>query len=160
VEEGRPADAEKPVRQALDEFHAEKLRDDEVLARAVLARALLAQVKPAEAREQIDLATDLVAKSPMPAVRINYAIAAALVRAATGITADATRSLEATLAEATKYGYLGYQFEARLALAEIEMKSGKTSAGRARLEALQREAAAKGFGLIARKASQQFKDSL
>jgi hypothetical protein len=48
---------------------------------------------------------------------MNYAIAAARVRAAIGDSAEATQGLEATLAEANKYGYLGYQFEARLALA-------------------------------------------
>jgi len=90
----------------------------------------------------------------MPAVRMNYGIAAARVRAAIGGTAEATQSLEATLAEANKYGYLGYQFEARLALGEIELNSDKTGDGRVRLEVLQKEAAAKGFGLIARKATQ------
>jgi len=45
-----------------------------------------------------------------------------------------------------------YQFEIRLALGEIEMKSGKTSAGVACLKSLERDASAKGFPLIARKA--------
>ncbi len=159
LEEARPRDAETLARKALDEFHTEKLTDGEILARSALARSLLAQGKAAEARQQIGLAAELVAKSPMPEVRMKYAIAAARVRAAIGSTADAARSLEATLAEASKYGYLDYQFEARLALGEIEVKSGKADAGRARLEALQKEAAAKGFGLIARKATQSSKDS-
>ena len=47
---------------------------------------------------------------------------------------------------------LGLQFEARLALGEIEMKSGDRAAGQARLEALEREVTARGYGLIASKA--------
>jgi serine/threonine protein kinase/tetratricopeptide (TPR) repeat protein/TolB-like protein len=151
LEEGRPTDAEMLARTALDEFRTEKLRDNEVLTRALLARSLLAQGKPAEAREQINLAAGPAAKSPMIGVRMNYAIAAAGVQTATGGTAEATRSLKATLTEANKYGYLGYQFEARLALAEIELKMDKTATS---LDVLQKEAAAKGFGLIARKATQ------
>jgi len=42
--------------------------------------------------------------------------------------------------------------EARLALAEMKMKSGDRATARAHLEALKKDAAAKGFLLIARKA--------
>lgn len=45
----------------------------------------------------------------------------------------------------------------QLALGEIEMKSGKAAAGRARLEALEKDATAKGFLLIARKAAAALK---
>ncbi len=41
---------------------------------------------------------------------------------------------------------------ARLALAEIEMKSGQTTAGRAHLTAIEADAKTKGHNLIARKA--------
>jgi hypothetical protein len=54
---------------------------------------------------------------------------------------------------ASKHKYFGYQLEARLALGEIETGAGKIAAGRARLTALQKDAAAKGFLLIARKAA-------
>jgi hypothetical protein len=57
------------------------------------------------------------------------------------------------LAEATKFGYLPYQFEARLAIGEIEMQSGMSSIARPHLEALERDARAKAFLLIARKAA-------
>ncbi len=49
----------------------------------------------------------------------------------------------------SRYG----QSSDRLALGEIEMKSAQTAAGRARLEALEKDATAKGFLLIARKAA-------
>jgi hypothetical protein len=60
--------------------------------------------------------------------------------------------VQAALAEAAAYGYVGYQLEARLALAEVEMIAG-TPAARAHLEALEKDARSTGFGLIARKAA-------
>ena len=44
------------------------------------------------------------------------------------------------------------QFEARLALGENRILRGEFGGGRAILEILERDASAKGFGLIARKA--------
>jgi hypothetical protein len=85
---------------------------------------------------------------------MNYAIAAARVRAATGATLEAVKSLNATLTEATTHGYLGAQLAARLALGETEMRSGQAVAGRSRLTALEKDATAKGFLLIAHKAAQ------
>jgi hypothetical protein len=81
--------------------------------------------------------------------------ATGLVHAASGTSADqaaALTILEAMLQQATTHGYASYAFEARLALGEIEMKSGHTAAGRARLVALERDARRKGFLLIAGKA--------
>ena len=153
VEEGHLKDGETLARQALDEFQAEKLREDEILARAVLARALMAQNRPAEARKQIDRAAALAARSPVVAVRLQCDIATARAKSATGHAADAEKDLEASLAEAGGHGYLEYQYEIRLALGEIEMKSGNVAAGRVRLDAVEKEARAKGFLLIARKAA-------
>jgi len=53
--------------------------------------------------------------------------------------------------EATQIGLVALQLEARLAQAEIS--STKSSQNRARLHALEQDAAAKGFGLIAQKAA-------
>ena len=57
------------------------------------------------------------------------------------------------MAEATKQNLSGIQLEARLAMGEVEMKSGMRTAGRARLAALQRDATTEGFLLLARKAA-------
>jgi tetratricopeptide (TPR) repeat protein len=156
IEEGHAGEAEAAAVEARDAFRRQGDIGDEVWADAALARALLAQGKSAEARKEVDAATGRAAGMQSEEVRLKLAIVAASVRAASGKSPDlaaAIKSLEATLAEATKYGFVPYQFEARLALGEIEMKSGKTSAGRNRLEALEREAQQKGFGLIARKAA-------
>ena len=82
-------------------------------------------------------------------------IAEAQVLAASGLStglAQANASLEGALAEAAKHHMLLHEFEARLALGEIEIKSGKLPAGRARFAALEKEATSKGALLIARKA--------
>ena len=44
------------------------------------------------------------------------------------------------------------QFEARLALGEVEIKYGNSASGRMQLSALKNDAASKGFHLIASKA--------
>ena len=66
---------------------------------------------------------------------------------------EAAKSLEAVLGEAEKAGFLGQELEAGLALGEIELQSGDVVRARRRLEALERRAAAQGFGLIVRKAA-------
>jgi hypothetical protein len=48
---------------------------------------------------------------------------------------------------------MGIELDARLALAEIEMKTGQVTAGRAHLTAIEADAKAKGYNLIARKAT-------
>lgn len=60
--------------------------------------------------------------------------------------------MQSTLAEASKRGYLGLAFEARLSLAEMQTRSGQVAIGRAQLARLEKEAAERGFRLIARKA--------
>jgi tetratricopeptide (TPR) repeat protein len=153
VEEGHSQDAETLARQALGEFQAEKLREDEILASAVLARALMAQNKPAGASKEIEPAAGLAAQTSAIEPRLSYAIAAARIKAATGSVAEAITSLEAGLADASKHGYPGYQYEIRLALGEIEMKLGNAAAGHRRLNDLEKDARARGFLLIARKAA-------
>jgi hypothetical protein len=74
------------------------------------------------------------------------------VQAASGKTAQAKETLKGVLAKATKWGYIGYQLEARLTLLEVELRAGKTSASVTALEQLQKDAKDKGFDLIARKA--------
>jgi hypothetical protein len=86
-------------------------------------------------------------------VRLEFAIARARVLAATGNADSAMQSLRASQAEAEKYGYGGNSYALQFALAELEMKSGKSEAGRTRMQGLARNARAKGFALIADKAA-------
>jgi serine/threonine protein kinase/tetratricopeptide (TPR) repeat protein/TolB-like protein len=152
IEEGHPLEADAPARQAIDEFRKENQYDNEVWGEAVLGRLLLAAGKAADAQKEISNAGPVVSKSQNRVSKFKMSIITARVQAAIGNQTAATKSLEATLIEASQCGFVPYQYEARLALGELEMKSGKTTAGRARLAALEKDATAKGFLLIARKA--------
>jgi hypothetical protein len=67
--------------------------------------------------------------------------------------AEALKSLTRILAETGQHGYLYFEYEARLALGEAEIRSGRGTAGRFRLATLERDSRASGFLRIARKAS-------
>src|SRR5207302_4572076 len=66
---------------------------------------------------------------------------------------ECKRGVVAVLGKEGRQGCLGYEFGWGWAVGEIEMNSGKTPAGSARLQALERDAKAKGFLLIARRAA-------
>jgi len=95
----------------------------------------------------------LITKTQNPAVRLKYAIETARLRSASGQTAQARKDLEAALADASRIGLFIYQLESRLAIAEVELKSGQLSDARVALEELQKEARSKDFGLVAKKAA-------
>ena len=86
--------------------------------------------------------------------RLQVAFAVARLDAALGRTAKARKDLESVLSAAERASFYGLQLEARLALGQMEMKSEETATGRARLEALEAEARAKSYGLIARRAAE------
>jgi tetratricopeptide (TPR) repeat protein len=150
-------------REAAEEFRRERATDSEVSAHIVLARSLLAQGKYPAAQEAIDGAKALLNKSENLDAHFSFRITAARVRQASGRPSDrleAAKSLEAVLGEAKKAGFLGHELEAGLALGEIELQSGNVARARRRLEALERQAAARWFGLIARKAAAARKSML
>jgi serine/threonine-protein kinase len=153
IEEGHPAEVEGTVRQAREQFQSQKSEDGQILATAVLVRALLAQGKFPEAQKELDDSAAVAAHLQYRCTALDYAIADAQTRAAMGKAADAKQELESTLEQTRKYGFVPEQFEARLALGEIQMKSGESAAGRAILAALEKDAKAKGFLLIAHKAA-------
>jgi tetratricopeptide (TPR) repeat protein len=156
LEEGRFADAEAAAREALQAFAENGSVDEEAKAWAVLARALMAAGRQPEAHDAVDRATALSRKSRDPLVRLTVAITASRVRAASRNPSDlkeALRSLEAVRTEARRAGRVGLQFEAELALGEVELLSGGTAAARARLERLERQARTRGYGLVAGKAA-------
>jgi len=144
LEEGHPEAALAPTRQALEVFRTNKAVDDEADADLLLARILLEMHQRSEAAKAIAQTRILAAKSQDPRVRLNLAIIAARVAGAPG-------GLAATVTEARRLGLRFIEFDARLALGEIELTSGNFRSGRATLASLKRDAQAAGFGLIATK---------
>jgi len=153
IEEGHPDQAEAPLRAAIAELKSLKLVDDEGAAYPVLARALLALGRPADALKVVEGAASTVSQSHNQDVQFTNAIAAARVFAANGRSDEALRTLKANYARATKLGFFGYALDARLALAEIEAKAGKTTSAKSALGLIQKDATTKGYLLIAHKAA-------
>jgi len=153
LEEGRPADAEKLARDSASQYASVKSTEDEGIANATLAQCLLAQQKLGEAREAVDKAAAIAGKTNRLQPHFEAGMAAAMVHAASGKPTDADRELEAIFVQAKKVNLPGYQFSARLERGRIEVKSGQTAVGQAHLASLQKDAKAKGYQLIARKAA-------
>jgi eukaryotic-like serine/threonine-protein kinase len=154
IEEGNAADAERVAREVREEFHKEAHPDDEIGADAVLLRALHAENKSAEAEQEFANAKLLLAKSQNVPNRLSISIAGAKIKADSGNIGEALLSLSAAARDAAKSGLVSDQLEARLAHAGIELASGKPVARRAELAGIKKDAAEKGFGLIARKATE------
>ena len=155
--EGQLSTSDTLIRQAIDQFRTRKMIDNEIVSRSMLGLVLVAEGKLADARSQVDSATQLAANSQNRDSQLALAIASSKVLAAQGEGHAAVEVLVTKLHDVKHQARLDLRYEARLALAEIEMSSGRTAAGRTHLIALQGEAASKGFLLIAHKASEDEK---
>jgi eukaryotic-like serine/threonine-protein kinase len=151
--EGNYAAGRALATKAAAEAHREKAADLEIGALAVLTQASLGLNNVSDAQGTAAKAAALAKTSQERHVLAAVQIARAQVAAATGKSEDAARSLEAVLADMTRLGLVQFQMEARLALGEVQIKSAKTAAaGQETLSALEQEATAKDFLLIARRA--------
>ena len=154
LEQGNASEAARAAQDAAAEFEKESAPDLSCSAQAMLSQALLAQAKVQEAKAAATRATDLCRQSSDRAAQFEAQFALAAVQSRTGNFNDAFKLLEGVRTEASRYGYIGYVLESRLRLGELELASGKQSAGRVRLAQLESDARAHGFGLIARKSAQ------
>ncbi len=127
-----------------------------VLARVVRAETLLPDV--AQARAVVELAALHARESQEPRVRFAVAILAARldVRESPedGGAVDAALAALADVARDSEPIHQGYFFEARLAMADVELVAGRESAARERLGALVEDAERVGWNLVARRAQQ------
>jgi tetratricopeptide (TPR) repeat protein len=152
LEEGKPADALTVAYEMAGRFHKDSQPAGEASAYEIAARCLLALGKPDAAAAEMQKAEDLYAKSDNKLASVGNAITRGQILTASGDFSGARKKLDGAMAAATHGGLVLEQFECRLAIGELEMKSGKAVAGRAHLGALEKDATAKGFLLIARKA--------
>ena len=152
LDEKDPARAASIAGKAVEEAHREKASDLEAGALAVLAEADLGLKKVDAAREAIGRAKVIAGKSEERHVISSVGISAARVLAASGRRDEAITSLQDVLVSVTKLGLVELEFEARLALGEIEIAAGKVAAGRARLTELEKDAEGKGYLLFVSKA--------
>jgi len=84
-------------------------------------------------------------------VRLPLAVTLARVHESTS-RAEAIDELRAVVSETTKYGMMRTAFEARLALAGMKVRAGDRALARTQLASLEKDSAALGFTLMARKA--------
>jgi tetratricopeptide (TPR) repeat protein len=158
LEDHKSLEAERIAAETAQEFHHEKSAADEAAAEEVEARSLLAQGKISEAQAAINRANVLARGLPNLPLSFDMSATSARIRLArksspnAATTTSAKKDLESSLVLAHKCGYLEYEYKISLALGEIELQSGDTTRGRARLQAVVSDANRKGFGLIARNA--------
>jgi serine/threonine protein kinase/tetratricopeptide (TPR) repeat protein len=154
-EEGKLDVSDASIRQAIEEFRTQKMANDEVIGAAMLARVLVAEGKRADARIEVDGAGRVAVTSQNRDAQLALTVATASVLAAEGHADQASRVLVAKLKSIKSGARLDLRYEARLAMGEIEMSSGRTAEGSRRLSALEHDASSKGFLLIAQKASRR-----
>lgn len=145
VDAGKAQEGEALARAALAALGAKPPPDDELPARTVLALAALAQGRKDVAAAEMQRAVAPLAACENRVLQLQASLVAARVHAATGQAPEAIRELRSTLAEAERMGLRPLALEAGLALGALE-------ADPARLEAVERDAAAAGYGLLARRA--------
>jgi serine/threonine protein kinase/tetratricopeptide (TPR) repeat protein/TolB-like protein len=150
---GKGSEAEQLSRAAVEEFRADAYADEEIFAQSMLSRALLREGKVDEARSAIAEAVRLSEKSQDVTVRIPVILDHAYVLAAGRNLGGAESAAQKALTQARNLGLFRLQLEASLALGRIQMAGPNPAAGRVRLRALEINARAKGFELIARKAA-------
>ena len=153
MEEGNPGPAETAARE-LEEFSRKNGNTwDEAKAGTVLARALFEQRKYSEAAKEAENARAISHRRNPAVPDFDNEILAARLDAVSNKYDNADRSLNDLLKRAVRTGSVKEEYLIRLALGEIEIKTGRVANGRARLAALERDAKAKGYLLIAHKAA-------
>jgi hypothetical protein len=96
-------------------------------------------------------------KSSDRSVRLAVGITGASIRATRGDVAKSLKDLEGIIKEARAAKLVQLELEARLAMAEIEIATGRFQAGRQRLAALEMEASQRGYKFIANRAAEAMK---
>jgi eukaryotic-like serine/threonine-protein kinase len=144
-------EGETLARQTTAIFEKSSSPGNNASAHAILARALLAQGKLEAAREAATRAIALSHQVTGETARDMALLADARVKAKSGKSAEARQELESMLASARRHGYRIFEYDARLALAQVDLWSGSASAS-SHLRSLQDDAKAEGLLLFASQA--------
>jgi len=156
LDEGHPQDAEALARRLAVDAIQKKQSSLAAQSQIVLAQALLAQDRLAEATAAVALAQSSAGEIAEPEAQLSFKIAAGRVQGLAGspnAELQAMQSLQQCLVDATKGGFAVQRMEAELAIGEIEIATGKGDSGHAQLQALQKQATAGGYLLLARQAN-------
>ncbi|HEV8267480.1 MAG TPA: tetratricopeptide repeat protein, partial [Thermoanaerobaculia bacterium] len=151
LEEGNADEAARLAAATLPVFVKEKDLGNEATARMLGARALLAKGDTAGAAAEAGRAAERAEGSHNVATILAAAIESARVTAA-GDPKAAISRLKELEARARSASLVGLEFEARLVRAQAALAAHDAGA-RSLFQALAKDASAKGFGLVAKKAS-------
>ena len=160
LEAGKFSEAEQTLRKSLAEFRAENAVLEEIETETDLSRSLLHENKLAGARQAVSDAIALSATTRDPNLKLPAAIMDARVQVAE-LSARANakskpdfavprHKLSSVVATAHRLGYYQIECDARLALAELDLRESVPSA-RAHLARLASDARRHGLNLISRK---------
>jgi tetratricopeptide (TPR) repeat protein len=153
LEQKRFSDGEALARGTMAIFDKDNVADNGAWARAALARNLLAEGKLSEAQTLAGQAVLLSQKSASQMQRFEATLADSQTKIRSGKISEANRELEAMLSTARKFGYRSYEYQARLALVEIERQSHSATA-RPHLTALAKDAENNHLLLVAKHAQE------
>jgi serine/threonine protein kinase/tetratricopeptide (TPR) repeat protein len=157
----------QPIRQLVDLLQEKGSLEERALAGSIMAESLLSEGHAEEAKVAAQQAKSLLVGKEVDAATSGVvAITAATTAAAaasqnrsttrrSGASTEigsAQDALRTVAADAERLGLMGINFQARLALGQVQMRYGDPQAGRRDLLFLEKQAASQGFGLIARQA--------
>jgi eukaryotic-like serine/threonine-protein kinase len=137
------------LRQALDEFRAEGMIDDELMATTELARTDLEKGKTLDAQRELDSLPPSVRHRASKSAQLEFGLASARVQALRGRLPEAQSLLRSVLAQANQRHYVKYALESRVGLAEVAVRLGHAEDARVQLQHVMHEARQKTFMAIA-----------
>jgi len=149
--EKRYADGEALAQESVAAYEKSHNVGNQAWAEAILARNLLGAGDLKAAQAAVDKPLSLSRQTTGQTPRYEAALADARLKAKSGKALEAFKELESTLASTQKFGYRLYELQVRLAMGEIELRSGAASA-RTHLAALETDAKAQGALLVAAQA--------
>jgi tetratricopeptide (TPR) repeat protein len=147
----RYSDGENLARQGARFYEKTNSTGSAAWAEAVLARNLLGEDKLGEARAAVSKAAALAHQSTLQTPRYEVTLADSRIKAKSGKTAEALQEAQATLNSSRKFGYRLYEYQSRLAAAEIEMEA-HSPAAYSHLTVLEKDAREHGALLVASQA--------
>lgn len=151
---GSSRDASRVAAEVADWYGQKGMSGHRARALALLSRALLAEGRTAEARQAAMGAHAISERSEDLQLQLEVLMAMAPAGVASGEGAAALGGLHRAIAEAARIGDVAAGLEARLLLGELQLQAGDPIAGRATLAEVRRDARARGFKGMARRASE------
>ncbi len=153
IAEKRFEEAQKLAADSAAELATEKDANGEAEARALLGEAKAALKDVAGAQAEIATARKLTATSTDKKTKLRVELAEARIALESGKGDEAATEFEKVAKAARESAWVALDMEAKLALGQTEIHSGKAAQGKLLLAELSGEAKARGFTFIAQEAT-------